>query len=60
MFHVAWYALDSLVKEFVSSGSDEKKAVYSKIEEEVGKLTGYFARCSSNSAFRIHSSNYFP
>nr|GEU58056.1 probable protein disulfide-isomerase A6 [Tanacetum cinerariifolium] len=37
--------LDSLVKEFVSAGSDEKKAVYAnKIEEEVGKLTGSSAR----------------
>ncbi|PWA97349.1 Elongation factor G, III-V domain-containing protein [Artemisia annua] len=28
-----------LVKEFVNSNSDEKKAAYAKIEEEVGKLT---------------------
>nr|GEW98711.1 probable protein disulfide-isomerase A6 [Tanacetum cinerariifolium] len=33
-----------LVKEFVSVDSDEKKAVYAKIEEEVGKLTRSFAR----------------
>ncbi|KAK9070924.1 hypothetical protein SSX86_009492 [Deinandra increscens subsp. villosa] len=36
--------LDSLVKEFVSGSDDEKKAVYAKIEEEVGKLTGSAAR----------------
>ncbi|XP_071715978.1 probable protein disulfide-isomerase A6 [Rutidosis leptorrhynchoides] len=36
--------LDTLVKEFVSAGNDEKKALYAKIEEEVGKLTGSSAR----------------
>ncbi|XP_024963293.1 protein disulfide-isomerase like 2-1-like [Cynara cardunculus var. scolymus] len=36
--------LESLVKEFVSAGNDEKKALYAKIEEEVGKLTGSSAR----------------
>nr|XP_043624447.1 probable protein disulfide-isomerase A6 [Erigeron canadensis] len=36
--------LEGLVKEFVTAGSDEKKAVYAKIEEEVGKLTGSAAR----------------
>jgi len=32
------------VKEFVTAGSDEKKALYEKIEEEVGKLTGSASR----------------
>lgn len=36
--------LDALVKEFVSAGNDEKKAVYGKIEEEVEKLKGSTAR----------------
>ncbi|THG08840.1 hypothetical protein TEA_017866 [Camellia sinensis var. sinensis] len=36
--------LDTLVKEFVSAGNDEKKAVYGKIEEEVEKLKGSPAR----------------
>lgn len=36
--------LDSLVKEFVSAGSDEKKAIYGRIEEEVEKLEGSAAR----------------
>nr|XP_043625466.1 probable protein disulfide-isomerase A6 [Erigeron canadensis] len=36
--------LEGLVKEFVTTGSDEKKAVYAKIEEEVGKLTGSATR----------------
>nr|GEV45351.1 probable protein disulfide-isomerase A6 [Tanacetum cinerariifolium] len=30
---------DSLVKEFLSAGSDQKKALYAKIYEEVGMLT---------------------
>lgn len=38
--------LDSLVKEFVSAGSDEKKAIYGRIEEEVEKLEGSAARWS--------------
>ncbi|KAL4588382.1 hypothetical protein LXL04_001266 [Taraxacum kok-saghyz] len=36
--------LNNLVKEFVTAGSDEKKALYAKIEEEVGKLTGSTSR----------------
>ncbi|KAK2977718.1 hypothetical protein RJ640_013736 [Escallonia rubra] len=36
--------LDSLVKEFVSAGSEEKKAVFARIEEEVEKLQGSTAR----------------
>ncbi|KAM5561060.1 putative protein disulfide-isomerase A6 [Rosa sericea] len=36
--------LDELVKEFVKAGSEEKKAIVSKIEEEVGKLEGSAAR----------------
>ncbi|KAD6795526.1 hypothetical protein R6Q59_020577 [Mikania micrantha] len=36
--------LDSLVKEFVGANNDDKKAVYDKIEQEVGKLTGSAAR----------------
>ncbi|XP_044503293.1 protein disulfide-isomerase like 2-1-like [Mangifera indica] len=36
--------LDALVKEFVAASSDEKKAVFAKIEEEVGKLQGSTAR----------------
>ena len=32
------------MKEFVAAGDDEKKALYAKIEEEVGKLTGSAAR----------------
>ncbi|KAM1144522.1 hypothetical protein FF1_033314 [Malus domestica] len=36
--------LDELVKEFVKSSDDEKKAIFSKIEEEVGKLEGSAAR----------------
>lgn len=37
-------SLDSLVKEFIAAGQDEKKAVFSKIEEEVEKLEGSAAR----------------
>ncbi|KAL6964663.1 protein disulfide-isomerase [Sarracenia purpurea var. burkii] len=36
--------LDTLVKEFVSAGNDEKKAIYGRIEEEVEKLKGSTAR----------------
>ncbi|KAJ9538269.1 hypothetical protein OSB04_031002 [Centaurea solstitialis] len=36
--------LESLVKDFVGAADDEKKALYAKIEEEVGKLTGSAAR----------------
>ncbi|GFY90519.1 thioredoxin family protein [Actinidia rufa] len=36
--------LDTLVKEFISAGSDEKKAVYGRMEEEVEKLKGSAAR----------------
>ncbi|PSS03065.1 Protein like [Actinidia chinensis var. chinensis] len=36
--------VDTLVKEFVSAGNDEKKAVYERIEEEVEKLKGSTAR----------------
>lgn len=35
------------MKEFVAAGSVEKEALYAKIEEEVGKLTGSSARLSS-------------
>ncbi|KAG6749815.1 hypothetical protein POTOM_046885 [Populus tomentosa] len=37
-------SLDALVKEFVAAGDDEKKAVFSRIEEEVEKLKGSTAR----------------
>ncbi|KAL9385076.1 hypothetical protein Peur_022086 [Populus x canadensis] len=37
-------SLDALVKEFVAAGDDEKKAVFSQIEEEVEKLKGSAAR----------------
>ncbi|WOH14293.1 hypothetical protein DCAR_0933812 [Daucus carota subsp. sativus] len=37
-------SLDSIVKEFVSADKDEKKAVYARLEEEVGKLDGSSAR----------------
>ncbi|KAK9280835.1 hypothetical protein L1049_003725 [Liquidambar formosana] len=36
--------LDSLVKEFLDAGNEEKKAVFSRIEEEVEKLEGSTAR----------------
>lgn len=32
------------MKEFVAASDDKKKVVYSKIEEEVEKLTDYAAR----------------
>ena len=37
-------SLDALVKGFVAASSDEKKAVFSKIEEEVEKLKGSTVR----------------
>ncbi|KAL2941141.1 putative protein disulfide-isomerase A6 [Bienertia sinuspersici] len=37
-------SLESLVKEFVSATNDEKKAVFNRLEEEVGKLEGSAAR----------------
>ncbi|XP_021772768.1 protein disulfide-isomerase like 2-1-like [Chenopodium quinoa] len=37
-------SLENLVKEFVSATADEKKAVFNKLEEEVGKLEGSAAR----------------
>ncbi|KAJ4838647.1 Protein disulfide-isomerase like 2-1 [Turnera subulata] len=37
-------SLDTLVKEFVAAGNDEKKAVLSRIEEEADKLKGSAAR----------------
>ncbi|XP_062143658.1 probable protein disulfide-isomerase A6 [Alnus glutinosa] len=37
-------SLDALVKEFIAATNEEKKAVYSRIEEEVEKLTGLSAR----------------
>lgn len=37
-------ALDNLVKEFVSAGNDEKKAVVARLEEEVEKLEGSTAK----------------
>lgn len=36
--------MDALVKEFVAASNDEKKAVFSRIEEEVEKLKGSTAR----------------
>ncbi|GAB4855640.1 hypothetical protein Ancab_024261 [Ancistrocladus abbreviatus] len=36
--------LEDLVKEFVSASNDEKKVVFAKLEEEVGKLEGSTAR----------------
>ncbi|XP_058755958.1 probable protein disulfide-isomerase A6 [Vicia villosa] len=36
--------LDVLVKEFVAANDEEKKAVFAKIEEEVGKLQGSSSR----------------
>lgn len=37
-------SLDTLVKEFVAATGEEKTAIFSKIEEEVGKLEGSSAR----------------
>ncbi|XP_018816304.1 probable protein disulfide-isomerase A6 [Juglans regia] len=37
-------SLDNLVKELLSAGSEEKKAVFGQIEEEVKKLTGSTTR----------------
>ncbi|WCJ22293.1 Protein disulfide isomerase-like 2-2 [Euphorbia peplus] len=37
-------SLDALVKEFVAASSDEKKAVFSRIEQEVEKLEGSSSR----------------
>ncbi|KAF2304758.1 hypothetical protein GH714_037841 [Hevea brasiliensis] len=37
-------SLDTLVKEFVAAGDDEKKAVVSRMEEEVEKLKGFSTR----------------
>ncbi|WOL15811.1 hypothetical protein Cni_G24592 [Canna indica] len=37
-------ALDSLVKEFISASNDERKAILTRIEEEVEKLTGSSTR----------------
>ncbi|KAF8006653.1 hypothetical protein BT93_K0838 [Corymbia citriodora subsp. variegata] len=37
-------SLDTLVKEFVAATGEEKKAIFSKIEEEVGKLEGSSVR----------------
>ncbi|XP_043720365.1 probable protein disulfide-isomerase A6 [Telopea speciosissima] len=36
--------LDELVKDFITAGDDEKKALFSKLEEEVEKLKGSTAR----------------
>lgn len=36
------------MKEFVKAGNDEKKAIFSKIEEEVGKLEGSAARLTQS------------
>ncbi|KAJ6710573.1 PROTEIN DISULFIDE-ISOMERASE C17H9.14C-RELATED [Salix koriyanagi] len=50
-------SLDALVKEFVAAGADEKKAVFSRIEEEVEKLKGSTARyfmAWSQLVFKIH------
>ncbi|BAT86113.1 probable protein disulfide-isomerase A6 [Vigna umbellata] len=40
-------SLDGLVKEFVSADDNDKKAVYSRLEEEVKKLKGSAARYGS-------------
>lgn len=37
-------SLDALVKEFVAASSEEKKAVFARIQEEAEKLTGSSAR----------------
>ncbi|GLT43150.1 hypothetical protein SLA2020_171210 [Shorea laevis] len=37
-------SLDALVKEFIAAADSEKKVVFSKVEEEVEKLTGPAAR----------------
>ncbi|XP_074563988.1 protein disulfide isomerase-like 2-2 [Curcuma longa] len=37
-------SLDALVKEFVSASNDEQKAILSRMEEEIEKLTGSSAR----------------
>jgi protein disulfide-isomerase A6 len=37
-------SLDVLVKEFVAASDEEKKAIFSRIEEEAGKLEGSAAR----------------
>jgi protein disulfide-isomerase A6 len=53
--------LDALVKEFVAAGDDEKKAVFSRIEEEVEKLKGSAARyfmAWSQLVFKIHFGLY--
>lgn len=39
-------SLDALVKEFVAASSEEKKAVFARIEEEVEKLKGCAGRYS--------------
>jgi protein disulfide-isomerase A6 len=36
--------LDELVKEFVAADGEEKKAIFTKIEEEAGKLRGSASR----------------
>lgn len=41
-------SLDELVKEFVKASGEEKKAIVSKIEEEVGKLEGSSARSTQS------------
>ncbi|KAG6495358.1 hypothetical protein ZIOFF_043161 [Zingiber officinale] len=33
-------SIDALVKEFVSASNEEQKAILSRMEEEVAKLTG--------------------
>ena len=37
-------SLETLVKEFVSAANDEKKTIFSQLEQEVGKLEGSAAR----------------
>lgn len=46
-------SLDSLVKEFVAASDEEKKAVFSRIEQEVEALKGSAARY-----IHIHSHFY--
>ena len=37
-------SLEALVKEFNSAADEDRKAIYTRIEEEVGKLKGASAR----------------
>lgn len=48
-----------MVKEFVAASNDKKKAVFSKIEEEVEKLKGSTARYSSHCEILGYQRAYF-